>query len=53
VTPAGPSPISTGWAVVFGIAQQLVTQFADSQAAGLLENVKGRGAAGDRQLAGE
>jgi hypothetical protein len=42
-----------GWAVVFGIAQQLVTQFADSQAAGLLENVKGRGAAGDRQLAGE
>jgi hypothetical protein len=39
-----------GWAVVFGIAQQLVTQFADSQAAGLLENVKGRGAAGDREL---
>jgi hypothetical protein len=42
-----------GWAVVFGIAQQLVTQFADSQAAGLLENVKGRGAAGDRQLKDE
>ena len=39
-----------GWAVVFGIAQQLVTQFADSQAAGLLENIKGRGAAGDREL---
>ena len=37
-----------GWAVVFGIAQQLVTQIADSQAAGLLQNVKGRGAAGDR-----
>jgi hypothetical protein len=39
-----------GWAVVFGIAQQLVTQFADSQAAGLLENIKGRGAGGDREL---
>jgi hypothetical protein len=39
-----------GWAVVFGVAQQLVTQFADSQAAGLLANVKGQGAAGDRQL---
>lgn len=38
-----------GWAVIFGIAQQLVTQFADSQAAGLLENIKGHGAAGDRQ----
>jgi hypothetical protein len=37
-----------GWAVIFGIAQQLVTQFADSQAAGLLENIKGQGAAGDR-----
>ena len=42
-----------GWAVVFGIAQQLVTQFADSQAAGLIENIKGRGAAGDRQLKGD
>ena len=41
-----------GWAVVFGIAQQLVTQFADSQASGLLENVKGRGAGGDRELKG-
>jgi hypothetical protein len=41
-----------GWAVIFGIAQQLVTQFADSQAAGLLENIKGRGAAGDRPLSG-
>ena len=40
-----------GWAVVFGIAQQLVTRFADSQASGLLENVGGRGAAGDRPLA--
>src|SRR5262245_5696708 len=35
-----------GWAVVFGVAQQLVTQFADSQAAGLLESIKGQGAAG-------
>jgi hypothetical protein len=41
-----------GWAVVFGIAQQLVTQFADSQASGLLENIKGRGAGGDRELKG-
>jgi hypothetical protein len=42
-----------GWAVVFGIAQQLVTQIADGQAAGLLQNVKGRGAAGDRPLTGQ
>jgi hypothetical protein len=42
-----------GWAVVFGIAQQLVTRFADSQASGLLENVGGRGAAGDRPLTGQ
>ena len=41
-----------GWAVIFGIAQQLVTQFADSQASGLLENIKGRGAGGDRELKG-
>jgi hypothetical protein len=41
-----------GWAVVFGIAQQLVTQFADSQASGLLDNIKGRGAGGDRELKG-
>jgi hypothetical protein len=41
-----------GWAVVFGIAQQLVTRFADSQAAGLLENIGGRGPAGDRPLQG-
>jgi hypothetical protein len=39
-----------GWAVIFGIAQQLVTRFADNQAAGLLENVGGRGAAGDRPI---
>jgi hypothetical protein len=42
-----------GWAVIFGIAQQLVTRFADSQAAGLLENVGGRGAAGDRPIKDE
>ena len=42
-----------GWAVVFGISQQLVTRFADNQATGLLENVGGRGAAGDRPLPGE
>jgi hypothetical protein len=39
-----------GWAIVFGIAQQLVTRWVDSQASGLLENVGGRGAAGDRPL---
>ena len=39
-----------GWAVVFGIAQQLVTRFADSQATGLLESIGGRGAAGDRPV---
>jgi hypothetical protein len=39
-----------GWAVIFGIAQQLVTRFADSKAAGLLESVQGQGAGGDRPL---
>ena len=39
-----------GWAVVFGIAQQLVTRFADVQASTMLESVGGRGAAGDRPL---
>lgn len=38
------------WAVVFGIAQQLVTRVADIQAAALLDNVGGRGPAGDREL---
>lgn len=42
-----------GWAVVFGISQQLVTRFADTQATGLLENVGGRGASGDRPLPGK
>jgi hypothetical protein len=39
-----------GWAVIFGIAQQLVTRFADSKAAGLLESVQGQGAGGERPL---
>jgi hypothetical protein len=39
-----------GWAVIFGIAQQLVTRFADSKAAGLLESVQGQGAGGDRPV---
>ena len=39
-----------GWAVVFGIAQQLVTRFADSKAAGLLESVQGQGAGGERPV---
>lgn len=42
-----------GWAVVFGIARQLVTRFADNQAAGLLEAIGGRGAAGDRPVYGQ
>ena len=37
-----------GWALVFGIAQQLVTRVADSRAHTLLEDVGGRGAGGDR-----
>jgi hypothetical protein len=40
-----------GWALVFGIAQQLVTRVADDRAHALLEDVGGRGAAGDRPLA--
>jgi hypothetical protein len=40
-----------GWAVLLGVAQQLVTRIVDTQASGLLENVGGRGAAGDRQPA--
>jgi len=39
-----------GWALVFGIAQQLVTRLADNRAHALLEDVGGRGAAGDRPL---
>ena len=40
-----------GWALVFGIAQQLVTRVADNHAQGLLEGVGGNGAAGDRTAA--
>ena len=39
-----------GWALVFGIAQQLVTRVADDRASTLLEDVGGRGAGGDRPL---
>jgi hypothetical protein len=38
------------WAIVFGYAQQLFTRFVDQQAQHVLENVGGRGAAGDRPL---
>jgi hypothetical protein len=38
------------WAVVFGYAQQLFTRFIDQQASTVLESVRGRGAAGDRQI---
>jgi hypothetical protein len=37
------------WAVVFGYSQQLFTRFVDQQASAVLEDVKGRGAAGDKR----
>jgi hypothetical protein len=36
------------WAIVFGYAQQLFTRLVDDQASSVLEQVGGRGAAGDR-----
>ena len=36
------------WAVVFGYAQQLVTGLIDERAHGVLDDVGGRGAAGER-----
>jgi hypothetical protein len=39
------------WAVVFGYSQQLFTRMVDQQAQTVLEDVGGRGAAGDRQPA--
>jgi hypothetical protein len=36
------------WALAFGFSQQLVSRFIDQRADTLLENVGGRGAAGDR-----
>jgi hypothetical protein len=36
------------WAAVFGYAQQLVTRLVDQQAHAVLDDVGGRGAAGDR-----
>jgi len=36
------------WAIVFGYAQQLFTRLVDDQATSVLEQVGGRGAAGDR-----
>jgi hypothetical protein len=36
------------WALVFGSSQQLLSRFIDQRANTLLENVGGRGAAGDR-----
>jgi hypothetical protein len=38
------------WAVLFGYAQQLLTQLVDRQANGVLSNVAGRGAGGEREL---
>jgi hypothetical protein len=37
------------WAIVFGYAQQLLTQFVDRQAQGVLEDVSGRDDQGDQQ----
>jgi hypothetical protein len=36
------------WALVFGFSQQLLTRLVDQRASTLLDNVGGRGAAGDR-----
>jgi hypothetical protein len=36
------------WAIVFGYAQQAVTGLIDNQAKGILDDVGGRGASGDR-----
>ena len=36
------------WAIVFGYAQQVVTGLIDNQAKGILDDVGGRGASGDR-----
>ena len=36
------------WAVIFGYAQQLVTGLIDQRAHGVLEEVGGRGASGER-----
>ena len=38
------------WAVLFGYAQQLLTQLVDRQANGVLSNVAGRGAGGEREM---
>ena len=36
------------WGLVFGSSQQLLTRMVDQRASTLLDNVGGRGAAGDR-----
>ena len=36
------------WGLVFGFSQQLFTRLVDQRAGTLLDNVGGRGAAGDR-----
>lgn len=41
------------WAIVFGYAQQIFTRMVDQQAQSVLADVGGRGAAGDRQPAGQ
>ncbi len=39
------------WAIVFGYSQQLFTRMVDRQAQSVLDDVGGRGAAGDRPTA--
>lgn len=38
------------WAIVFGYSQQLFTRFVDLQGQAVLEGVRGRGAAGQREV---
>jgi hypothetical protein len=44
------SPQILAWALVFGFSQQLLTRLVDQRANVLLENVGGRGAAGDKAV---
>jgi hypothetical protein len=38
------------WAIIFGYAQQLFTRLVDQQGHAVLENVRGRGSSGDREM---
>jgi hypothetical protein len=41
------------WAIVFGYSQQLFTRMVDEQASAVLQDVGGRGAAGDRPMSAD